>query len=77
MILTQGLIGISEITNPYINIVAMLVESYALESMWILVTMILEVIAHPLASFFGNCQSYIEVSKYIIITKDINQISCM
>jgi hypothetical protein len=43
------------------HIVAMLVESYAMESVWTIITAVLWALSNPLYQFFVNVETYIEV----------------
>ncbi|XP_006456362.1 hypothetical protein AGABI2DRAFT_122267 [Agaricus bisporus var. bisporus H97] len=65
----RKLIGESQLSTPYMNIAAMLIESYAFESAWTIVSLIFYIFAHPVQQFFGNTQTYIEVNGYITIPK--------
>lgn len=55
-------LGVSEIASQYMNIAAILTESYALESVWSLVAMILNAIDNPANILFIQCENYIRVS---------------
>jgi uncharacterized membrane protein YpjA len=43
------------------HIVAMLIESYAMESVWTIITAVLWALSNPLYQFFANVETYIEV----------------
>lgn len=55
-------LGESQISVGYISIVAMLVESYAAESVWLFVAILINGPSdHPVVIFFGDTATYIEV----------------
>ncbi|XP_006455507.1 hypothetical protein AGABI2DRAFT_145634 [Agaricus bisporus var. bisporus H97] len=49
----------------YMKIVAMLIESYALESIWILTQTI--VLFHPVLAFFAESRPYIQIIAYLLV----------
>ncbi|KAF7760979.1 hypothetical protein Agabi119p4_10388 [Agaricus bisporus var. burnettii] len=63
----RKLIGESQLSTPYMNIAAMLIESYAFESAWTIVSLIFYIFAHPVQQFFGNTQTYIEIIAYLLV----------
>ncbi|KAF7760990.1 hypothetical protein Agabi119p4_10399 [Agaricus bisporus var. burnettii] len=63
----RKLMGKFQSSTPYINVVAMLIESYAMESTWIILSVIFVNIKHPMTLFFGDTQVYIKVNSYIAI----------
>jgi hypothetical protein len=56
----KNLTGKAQGATGYMSIVAMLIESYALESIWLLAVVILR--EHSVFSFFVESVLYIEVS---------------
>ncbi|KAF7776616.1 hypothetical protein Agabi119p4_5009 [Agaricus bisporus var. burnettii] len=62
------LIGESQISVGYISIVAMLVESYAAESVWLFVAILINGPSdHPVVIFFGDTATYIEIIAYLLV----------
>lgn len=57
-----GCAGTFRSKSLYIYIVTVLVESYALESIWMLIIAVLLTVGHSLSRVFTNCLVYIEVS---------------
>ncbi|KAF7762323.1 hypothetical protein Agabi119p4_8916 [Agaricus bisporus var. burnettii] len=52
--------------GPYMKIVSMLIESYVVESVWVLTGAIL--ISHgPVSAFFGEGKVYIEIIAYLLV----------
>ncbi|KAF7763667.1 hypothetical protein Agabi119p4_8204 [Agaricus bisporus var. burnettii] len=66
------LMGKSEISNQYVNIVAILTESYALESLWSLVAMILNAIDNPVSVIFIQCENFIRVIAYFLVVHRVS-----
>lgn len=64
--------GKPQLSTPYMKVVTMLIESYAMESIWIILLVILLALYHPMQQFFADTQLYIEVntSTFIIHTFD-------
>ncbi|EKM75197.1 hypothetical protein AGABI1DRAFT_132447 [Agaricus bisporus var. burnettii JB137-S8] len=63
----RKLMGRFQLSTPYINVVAMLIESYAMESTWIILTVIVVNLKDPMTLFFGDTLAYIKVNGYIAI----------
>ncbi|KAF7760977.1 hypothetical protein Agabi119p4_10386 [Agaricus bisporus var. burnettii] len=64
----RKLIGKSQqLSTPYMSVVAMLIESYAVESIWAIIFVILFARRHPMLQFFGNTQPYIEIIAYLLV----------
>ncbi|XP_006456360.1 hypothetical protein AGABI2DRAFT_122265 [Agaricus bisporus var. bisporus H97] len=64
----RKLIGKSQqLSTPYMGVVAMLIESYAVESIWAIIFVILFARRHPMLQFFGNTQPYIEIIAYLLV----------
>ncbi|KAF5356844.1 hypothetical protein D9756_006800 [Leucocoprinus leucothites] len=62
------LLGPSESTQQYMNIVAILVESYALESAWSLTTTLLVAIdSNPVNVLFFQCENFVRVIAYFLV----------
>ncbi|KAF9440773.1 hypothetical protein P691DRAFT_686520 [Macrolepiota fuliginosa MF-IS2] len=60
--------GASETSKQYMGIVAMLIESYALESAWTLAILISEVLDNaPATAFFDDCDAAIEIIAYLLV----------
>ncbi|XP_006455505.1 hypothetical protein AGABI2DRAFT_180530, partial [Agaricus bisporus var. bisporus H97] len=51
-------------SGAYMKIVAILIESYALESIWILIAGIL---FHPVQLFFAETKPYVEIIAYLLV----------
>ncbi|KAF7760992.1 hypothetical protein Agabi119p4_10401 [Agaricus bisporus var. burnettii] len=49
------------------NVVGMLIESYAVECVWTIVFVILVHLVDPMQQFFGNTQPYIEIIAYLLV----------
>ncbi|KAF7762013.1 hypothetical protein Agabi119p4_10005 [Agaricus bisporus var. burnettii] len=63
----RKLLGKSQLSAPYMNVVAILVESYTLESTWGIIIAALNSHEQPVTQFFGNTQSYIEIIAYLLV----------
>ncbi|KAF7760994.1 hypothetical protein Agabi119p4_10403 [Agaricus bisporus var. burnettii] len=63
----RNLIGVLQLPTPYMNVVAMLVESYAVESTWAILLLIFYNLDHPVQVFFGNTQLYILIIAYLLV----------
>ncbi|XP_006456369.1 hypothetical protein AGABI2DRAFT_122272 [Agaricus bisporus var. bisporus H97] len=63
----RKLMGKFQSSTPYINVVAMLIESYAMESTWIILSVIFVNIKHPMTLFFGDTQVYIKIIAYLLV----------
>ncbi|EKM75198.1 hypothetical protein AGABI1DRAFT_132448 [Agaricus bisporus var. burnettii JB137-S8] len=61
------LIGKSQLTTPYMSVVAMLIESYAIESTWVLLFGILLQVGHPIQQFFGDTETYVGTIAYLLV----------
>ncbi|KAF7762320.1 hypothetical protein Agabi119p4_8913 [Agaricus bisporus var. burnettii] len=61
----RKLIGEVNGSAGYMKIVAMLIESYALESIWILTQTI--VLFHPVLAFFAESRPYIQIIAYLLV----------
>ncbi|EKM75863.1 hypothetical protein AGABI1DRAFT_131770 [Agaricus bisporus var. burnettii JB137-S8] len=61
----RKLIGEANGSAGYMKIVAMLIESYALESIWILTQTI--VLFHPVLAFFAESRPYIQIIAYLLV----------
>ncbi|XP_006455496.1 hypothetical protein AGABI2DRAFT_121415 [Agaricus bisporus var. bisporus H97] len=61
------LIGTTQLSTKYMHIVAMLVESYAMETVWIIITAVLWAISHPTYSFFANTETYIDMIACVLV----------
>ncbi|XP_006455506.1 hypothetical protein AGABI2DRAFT_121424 [Agaricus bisporus var. bisporus H97] len=61
----KKLIGEANGSAGYMKIVAILIESYALESAWLLIVAIIS--SHPESSFFGENSLYIEIIAYLLV----------
>ncbi|KAF9444769.1 hypothetical protein P691DRAFT_635524, partial [Macrolepiota fuliginosa MF-IS2] len=60
--------GASETSKQYMGIVAMLIESYALESAWTLTILILGFLGNtPAGTFFVDCDIAIEIIAYLLV----------
>ncbi|KAF9440544.1 hypothetical protein P691DRAFT_687357 [Macrolepiota fuliginosa MF-IS2] len=60
--------GASETGKQYMGVVAMLIESYALESAWTLAILISDLLGNkPVAIFFVNCDIAIEIIAYLLV----------
>ncbi|KAF7760980.1 hypothetical protein Agabi119p4_10389 [Agaricus bisporus var. burnettii] len=63
----KKLIGESQPPTSYMNVVAMLIESYAVESTWTIAIVILFNLSHPTLQFFGDTQPYIEIIANLLV----------
>ncbi|XP_006456367.1 hypothetical protein AGABI2DRAFT_122271 [Agaricus bisporus var. bisporus H97] len=63
----RKLMGRFQLSTPYINVVAMLIESYAMESTWTILTAIIINLKAPMTPFFGDILTYVKVNGYIAI----------
>ncbi|KAF7760641.1 hypothetical protein Agabi119p4_10050 [Agaricus bisporus var. burnettii] len=63
----RKLIGRSQLSTPYMTVVAMLIESYAVESTWTILLVIFVNLGHPMLAFFGNVQPYIEIIACLLV----------
>ncbi|KAF7760991.1 hypothetical protein Agabi119p4_10400 [Agaricus bisporus var. burnettii] len=63
----RKLIGKSQLSTPYMNVVAMLIESYAVESTWTILHVILLDLRHPALQFFADTRLYIEIIAYLLV----------
>ncbi|EKM74743.1 hypothetical protein AGABI1DRAFT_132932 [Agaricus bisporus var. burnettii JB137-S8] len=63
----RKMIGVSLLSTPYMNVVAMLTESYAVESTWVILLLIFFNLPHPMLVFFGNTQQYVEIIAYLLV----------
>ncbi|EKM75188.1 hypothetical protein AGABI1DRAFT_132439 [Agaricus bisporus var. burnettii JB137-S8] len=63
----RELIGKPQLSTPYMTVVAMLIESYAMESTWVVVMVVSYNLALPMNSFFGETQAYIEIIAYLLV----------
>ncbi|KAF9446269.1 hypothetical protein P691DRAFT_648185, partial [Macrolepiota fuliginosa MF-IS2] len=60
--------GASEASKQYMGIVAMLIESYALESIWTIAALISELLGNgPAGTFFASCDPAIEIIAYLLV----------
>ncbi|KAF9447034.1 hypothetical protein P691DRAFT_793844 [Macrolepiota fuliginosa MF-IS2] len=62
-----NLMGTSDISKQYMSIVAMLVESYALESVWTLAALIALFQNTSAFTFFANCSNVVDVIAYLLV----------
>ncbi|KAF9443741.1 hypothetical protein P691DRAFT_778695 [Macrolepiota fuliginosa MF-IS2] len=63
-----NMMGVSENSKQYMGIVAMLIESYALESAWTLAALISQFLDNESAAvFLGNCDPPIEIIAYLLV----------
>ncbi|EKM81290.1 hypothetical protein AGABI1DRAFT_127302 [Agaricus bisporus var. burnettii JB137-S8] len=62
----RKLIG-GAITVAYLNIVAMLVESYAMESIWLFIVTLYVCFPFPVGILFGETKTYIEIIAYLLV----------
>ncbi|EKM76807.1 hypothetical protein AGABI1DRAFT_130838 [Agaricus bisporus var. burnettii JB137-S8] len=65
--LQSMLLGKSQLSTPYMSVIAMLVESYAMESIWTILLGALNSLNHPATQFFGDTQAYIEIIAYLLV----------
>ncbi|XP_006464138.1 hypothetical protein AGABI2DRAFT_120914 [Agaricus bisporus var. bisporus H97] len=64
----KKLLGKSQVlSTPYLSVIAMLVESYAMDSIWAIIIGVLNSLNHPAIQFFGNTQPYIEIIAYLLV----------
>ncbi|KAF9443878.1 hypothetical protein P691DRAFT_632109, partial [Macrolepiota fuliginosa MF-IS2] len=63
-----NIMGTSETTKQYMGIVAMLIESYALESAWTFAILISGFLGNrAIADFFVQCDAAIEIIAYLLV----------
>ncbi|KAF9444766.1 hypothetical protein P691DRAFT_635204, partial [Macrolepiota fuliginosa MF-IS2] len=63
-----NIMGASETSKQYMGIVAMLIESYALESAWTLAALISGfLVSSTVGTFFIDCDSFIEIIAYLLV----------
>ncbi|KAF9447486.1 hypothetical protein P691DRAFT_821014 [Macrolepiota fuliginosa MF-IS2] len=66
-------IGTSNISNQYISIATMLIESYALETAWTLATLILYTLGNGIViKFFTDTSSPIEIIAYLLVVYQVS-----
>ncbi|KAF7760981.1 hypothetical protein Agabi119p4_10390 [Agaricus bisporus var. burnettii] len=63
----KKLIGKSQLSTPYMTVVAMLIESYAVESTWAILLLIFLHLRHPMRQFFVETQLYVEIIAYLLV----------
>ncbi|KAF7760975.1 hypothetical protein Agabi119p4_10384 [Agaricus bisporus var. burnettii] len=63
----RKLIGKSQLSTPYMTVVTILIESYAVESTWTIVLLILINLGQPMDIFFAETQTYIEIIAYLLV----------
>ncbi|XP_006456357.1 hypothetical protein AGABI2DRAFT_122262 [Agaricus bisporus var. bisporus H97] len=63
----RKMIGESKLSTPYMTIAAMLIECYAVESTWAIFYIISVNLNHPIQTFFGNTQTYIEIIANLLV----------
>ncbi|XP_006456364.1 hypothetical protein AGABI2DRAFT_122268 [Agaricus bisporus var. bisporus H97] len=63
----RKMIGVSQLPTPYMNIAAMLIESYAVESTWTILFVTFSNLGHPLLQFFSDTQTYVEIIAYLLV----------
>ncbi|KAF7760976.1 hypothetical protein Agabi119p4_10385 [Agaricus bisporus var. burnettii] len=63
----KKLIGELQPPTQYMNVVAMLVESYVVESTWTILIVILYYLDSPILEFFTETQTYIAIIAYLLI----------
>ncbi|KAF7760989.1 hypothetical protein Agabi119p4_10398 [Agaricus bisporus var. burnettii] len=63
----RKLMGRFQSSTPYINVVAMLIESYVMESTWIILSVIIINLKAPMAPFFGDILAYIKIIAYLLV----------
>ncbi|XP_006456359.1 hypothetical protein AGABI2DRAFT_122264 [Agaricus bisporus var. bisporus H97] len=63
----RELIGKPQLSTPYMTVVAMLIESYAIESTWVVVMVVSYNLALPMNTFFAETQTYIEIIAYLLV----------
>ncbi|KAF9441338.1 hypothetical protein P691DRAFT_641561, partial [Macrolepiota fuliginosa MF-IS2] len=61
------LMGATDISEQYMGIVTMLVESYALESVWPLASLALLITGSTGLLLFSNCNVAIEIITYLLV----------
>ncbi|KAF9447209.1 hypothetical protein P691DRAFT_671958 [Macrolepiota fuliginosa MF-IS2] len=61
------IMGTTESSKQYMNIVTMLVESYALESAWDFVLLVLFLVESQMTALFFRCDSSIKIISYLLV----------
>ncbi|KAJ3566174.1 hypothetical protein NP233_g7162 [Leucocoprinus birnbaumii] len=68
------LMGPSEVTQQYIDIVTVLIESYALECVWSIVTIVLvSANYNPVNMLFNQCENLVRIIAYFLVLYRISR----